>query len=121
MKDINIVKVAGFDNLSEKFLKDGANILLKLISKICNLSKKYSAFPTGCQIAKLKPLFKKEARKLPRNYRLISLLSLISKIIEKMNHDQTQASLEENKILYRFQSGFRKNFSIDSCLSYLDN
>ena len=38
-----------------------------------------------------------------------------------MIHDQTQAFLDENKILYRIQSGFRKHFSTDSCLSYLNN
>ena len=32
-----------------------------------------------------------------------------------------QAFLDENKILYKFQSGFRRNFSTDSCLSYLSN
>ena len=58
---------------------------------------------------------------LPKNYRPVSLLPLISKIIEKVIHDQTQAYLEENKILYRFQSVFRKHFSTDSCLSYLNN
>ena len=38
-----------------------------------------------------------------------------------MIHDQTQAFLDENKILHRFQSEFRKNFCTDSCLSYLNN
>ena len=38
-----------------------------------------------------------------------------------MIHDQTQAFLDENKILHRFQSGFRKNFCTYSCLSYLNN
>ena len=38
-----------------------------------------------------------------------------------MVHDQTQAFLDENKILYKFQSGFRRNFSTDSYLSYLSN
>ena len=50
-----------------------------------------------------------------------SLLSLISTVIEKVIHDQAQAFLDGNKILYRFQSGFRKHFSTDSCLSYLNN
>ena len=40
LKDMNIDKAAGIDNLSGKFLKDGANILAKPISKICNLSIK---------------------------------------------------------------------------------
>ena len=86
-----------------------------------NLSIKYSLFPKDCQIAKLKPLYKKGSTTLPKNYRPISLLPLISKIIEKVIHDQTQAFLDENKILYRFQSGFRKHFSTDSCLSYINN
>ena len=46
---------------------------------------------------------------------------MISNIFEKVVHDQTQAFLDENKILYKFQSGFRRNFSTDSCLSYLSN
>ena len=110
VKDMNIDKAAGIDNLSGKFLKDGAIILAKPISKLCNLSKKYSLFPTGCQIPKLKPLFKKGSTTFPKNYRSISLFLLISKIIKKVIHNQTQAFLEENKILYRFQSGFRKKF-----------
>ena len=121
LNDMTIDKAAGIDNISAKFLKDGANVLAKPISEVCNLSIKYSIFPTDRQIAKLKPLFKKGSTTLPKNYRPISLLPLISKIIEKVIHDQTQAFLDENKILYRFQSGFRKNFSTDSCLSYLNN
>ena len=107
--------------LSGKFLKEGTNILAKPISELCNLSIKYSLFPTDCQIAKLKPLFKKGFTKLPKNYRPISLLPLISQIIEKVIHNQTQAFLDENKIFYRLQSGFRKRPSTDSCLSYLNN
>ena len=78
-KDMNIDKAAGIDNFSGKFLKDGANILAKPTSKICNLFKKYSIFPGDCQICKLKPLYKKGSRILPRNYRPVSLLPLISK------------------------------------------
>ena len=87
---MNIDKAAGIDNLSGKFLKDGANILAKPISKICNLSIKYFVFPTDYQIAKLKPLFKKGFTTIPRNYRALSLFPLISKISEKEFQDQTQ-------------------------------
>ena len=118
---MNKDRAAGIDNFSGKFLKDGVNILAKPISELCNLSIEYSTFPTDWQIAKLKPLLKKGFTTLPKNYRPISLLPLISKIIEKVIHDQTQAFLDENKILYRFQSWFRKHFSTDSCLSYLNN
>ena len=121
LNDMNPDKAADIDNLSGKFLKDGASILAKPISKICNLSIKYSIFPTDCQIAKLKPLFKKGSTTHPKNYRPISLLPLTSKIIEKVIHDQTQEFLDTNKILFKSQSGFRKGYSTDSCLSYLYN
>ena len=121
LKDMDVSKAAGIDNLSGKFLKDGAVVLSKPIAEIGNLSIKYSVFPTDCQIAKLRPLFKKGSTTLPKNYRPISLLPLISKIFEKVIHDQTQMFLNENKIIYEFQSGFRKNFSTDSCLSYLND
>ena len=114
-------KAAGLDNLSGKFLKDGATILAKTLSQICNLSIKYSTFPNDCKIAKLKPLFKRGSKTDPKNYRPISLFPLISKIIEKIIHDQTQNFLDKNNVIYRYQSGFRKFYSTDSCLSYLNN
>ena len=107
---MNIDKAAGIDNLFEKFLKYGANVQAKPISKTCNLSIKYSIFPTDCHIAILKPLLNKGSTTLVRNYRSISLLLLISKIIEKVIHYQTQAFLDKNKIIYRFQSDFEKTF-----------
>ena len=121
LKNINEDKAAGIENLPGKFLKDEAAVLAKPISQICNLSIKYSHFPIDCKIAKLKPLFKKGSRTAPKNYRSISLLPLISKIIEKVIHDQMQKHLDDYNILYRYQSGFRKSYSTDSCLSYLNN
>ena len=121
LKNIDENKAAGLDNLSGKFLKDGATILAKPLSQICNLSIKYSTFPNDCKIAKLKPLFKRGSKTDPKNYRPISLLPLISKIIEKIIHDQTQNFLDKNNVIYRYQSGFRKFYSTDSCLSYLNN
>ena len=57
----------------------------------------------------------------PKNFRPISLLPLISKVLEKVVHDQTQTFLTDNSILYCYQSGFRKFHSTDTCLSYLND
>ena len=80
----------GIDNLAGKFLKEGASVLASPITDLCNLSISLSSFPDDCKIAKLKPLYKKEAKTKPKNYRPISLLPLISKVIEKVIHNQTQ-------------------------------
>ena len=102
LKSINPTKAAGIDNVAGKFLKEGASVLATPLTQICNLSIYLSTFPDKCKHAKLKPLFKKGITTEPQNYRPISLLPLISKIIEKGILDQTQKYLEENKIIYKY-------------------
>ena len=65
-QDLNENNAAGLGNLSGKLLKDGATVLAKPISQICNLSIKYSIFPPDCKIAKLKPLFKSVKNRPPK-------------------------------------------------------
>ena len=79
------------------------------------------SFPDACKIAKVKPLFQKGSKTDSSNYRPISLLPLLSKVFEKVILDQTEEFLSLNKILYHYQSGFRKNHSTDTCLSFLNN
>ena len=45
LKGLNSSKAAGIDNLSGKFLKDGAHVLARPISQLCNLSIKLNSFP----------------------------------------------------------------------------
>ena len=59
LKNFEVTKPAGIDQISGKFLKDGAGILAKPISELCNLSMTLGSFPDACKIAKVKPLFKK--------------------------------------------------------------
>ena len=66
LQDLYENKAVSFDNLSAKFLKDGATVLTKRISQICKFSIKYSIFPSGFKIAKLKPLFKKGSKTVPK-------------------------------------------------------
>ena len=63
-------------------------------------------------------MFKKGIKTKAKNYRPISLLLLILKVIEKSIHQQTQDYLQGNELLYSYQSGFRANRSTDTCLSH---
>ena len=87
IQDLDENKAASLYNLSGKFLKDEATVLPKPISQICNISIRYSIFPSDCKIAKLKPLFKKGSKTAPKNYHRIPLLLLDSKIIRKVIRD----------------------------------
>ena len=119
LKGLNPFKAAGIDNLSGKFLKDGDDILARPFSQLFNVSIKLNSSPRCRKIAKVKPLFKKDSKIDPQNYRPISLLPILSKIIGRIIHDQTQKFFSKNKFLYRFQSGFQKNYSTNTCLGHL--
>ena len=45
-------------------------------------------FPDDCKKGKVHPIFKSDERNIPNNYRLISILPAISKIIERVMHTQ---------------------------------
>ena len=80
---------------------------------------KRSKFPLDCKIAKLKPLYKKVSKTDPKSYHPVSLLPLVSKVIARVIGNQTENFLK-NKILYKYQSGFRKSFSTNSCLTFIN-
>ena len=86
LKAIQVSKISGINSLSGLFIKDGAKVLFKPISDLCNLSTT-KKFPNTWKVAKLKQLYKKDSLTEPWNYKLI--LRLISKFIEKVIHDQT--------------------------------
>ena len=121
LQQINPAKAVGLDQLGGKFLKDGANELSLPVTQLINLSIISSVFPSQCKIAKLKPLYKKGSAIEPKNYRPISLLPILSKLFEKIIHGQTKDYLDQNNILYKYQSGFRTKHSTDTCLSLLND
>ena len=73
---------------------------------IITLSIKLLNFPEESKINKLKPIFRKGARTERKNYQPISLLLLVSKIIEKSIHSQIEDYLNTKKLIYMYQSGF---------------
>ena len=83
LKKTNINKAPGIDKLSGIFLRDGADIFATPLSQIVNFSIDSSTFPDLGKISKLKALFKKGSKVDPKNYRPISLLPLLSKILKK--------------------------------------
>ena len=51
-----------------------------------------------------------------QNFRPISVLPVLSKVIERHVHDSLYSYLTENNLIYPRQSGFRKNHSTDTAL-----
>ena len=75
--------------------------------------------PDDLKSARVVPLFKKSDKTEVGNYRPVSILSIISKVFEKVVYDQIESHLNDKKLLYKFQSGFRTRYSTDTCLIHL--
>ena len=75
--------------------------------------------PDMAKLAKIIPIDKEKDKKKISNYRPISLLPVISKILEKVVHKNLYTFLEKNKVLYQSQYGFRKNRSTVNAITEL--
>ena len=94
-----------------KMLKLARNELSIPFSDICNASFTEGVFPEKNKIAKVIPSHKNGPTDDVNNYRPISLLSIFSKIMEKLMHKRLYNFLQEHNILFDNQFGFRKNNS----------
>ena len=86
------------------------------LSQIINESFQSGIFPDKMKRAKLIPLFKSACSVTASNYRPISLLSVFSKITEKVICKRLYDFLEKHSILYPFQFGFHESHSINHVL-----
>ena len=87
------------------------------LSKIINLSFSTGVYIEKLKIAKVIPIFKEKGSELDHtNYRPISILSNINKIIEKLMHERLFSFLEKYNCIYNLQYGFRMNHSTNHCL-----
>ena len=112
-------KATGLDDLSAGFIKDGARVIAPMITHIVNMSIRQGIIPDDLKRARVIPIHKKGRRTDPSMYRPISILSSISKVMEKVIHDQVFSYLKSNGLMYEFQSGFRQSFSTNTCLIHL--
>ena len=73
-------------------------------------------FPESLKLANIIPIHKKDDKTFVNNYRPISLISNIDKIMEKLIYQRLYLFLEHNNIIYHNQFGFRYNHSTEYAL-----
>ena len=76
-------------------------------------------FPDTMKLVDTVPLYKSKERYLLDNYRPISLLITLSKILEKLIHKRVYTHLEENNLIYNSQYGFRPKHSCENAVGQL--
>lgn len=111
----------GTDGISMKLLKSISQIIIEPLRILVNQSIMTSTFPSELKLAKILPLIKTPNNFNIDNFRPISLLPSISKIIEKCVFLQIYEYFERYKLLYDSQYGYRKNHSTETaCLELVD-
>ena len=110
---------SGYDNISNKLLKSLKEIIFTPLTTIFNKSIIEGKFPESMKIAEITPLHKVKEKYLSNNYRPISLLITLSKLLEKIIYKQMYNHLERTNQLYKSQCGFRSKHSCGNAISEL--
>ena len=122
LRSIDVNKSCGADNINAQLIKDNCHVLIAPLTYIFNLSLEHGIVPDDMKIAKVIPLFKKGDHSIMSNYRPISLLSIFSKLLERLVHKRVYNFLCKHDVFYKMQFGFRKRHSTSlALLDVVDN
>lgn len=114
--NLDHTKSTGLDDIGARFLKMSASYIYPIIHHVLNLSISQNTFPNVWKLAKVNPLFKAGSRFDVNNYRPISILPILSKLLERHTHDSFMSYLNHYNLLTNTQSGFRKGHSCETAL-----
>ena len=112
-------KATGLDQINAKLLKDSASSIVSGLTKIINASLFSQTFPDIWKKGKIVPLHKSKDPTSPNNYRPITILPVLSKILEHIAHQQVYEYLQQNNMITSEQFGFRPKLSTNIALTQL--
>ena len=102
-------KSCGHDNLSMLFIKQIGLEISNPISILVNKSLESGIVPNIHKMAKVIPIYKSKEKDLFSNYRPISLLPSMSKILEKIMYKRLYEFLTKKIYYIKVSTGFEKN------------
>ena len=106
----------GFDGLPMKVFKDNIDILCECITHICDMSLSTGIFPRQLMIAMVLCLYKSGDPHSIVNYRAISIVAALSKILEKIVVIQIVQYFTVNNLFCKSQFSLRKRMSTEDAL-----
>ena len=92
---------AGWDGLSAKILKQIISFVKLPLAHVFNRSLACGVVPNELKLAKVLPLFKADSKVVFSNYRPVSILPVMSKILEKLMYNRLLSFLNKHDILYK--------------------
>ena len=115
----NNKKSSGPDKISNQLLKLASPYIAWSLTYNFNLCIEQNVFPSEFQKAKVIPLPKTRYHKNLNDYRPISLLSVLSKLLERHVHKHLVTYLETRDLFHPLQSGFLRKHSCNTALARL--
>ena len=110
---------SGFDDISNTLLKKICDSIVLPLNINFNKSLQCGIIPELMKKADILPLYKSKLENDTNNYRPISLLLTISKVLEKIVYKRTYCFMEETGQICNSQYGFRSHHSCESAVSEL--
>lgn len=104
-------KATGPDGISARVLRECADVLSKPLTSLFSLSLRKGIVPSEWKCANVVPIYKGDGKSDPNNYRPISLLSIISKVMESIVNDHIRKHLFSLNLISDHQYGFRPKHS----------
>ncbi|XP_065645234.1 uncharacterized protein LOC136075726 [Hydra vulgaris] len=120
-KSLKRNKSSGIDGINSNIVIDCFNELKVPLFKICKRSLNEGIFPDILKSAKVKPIYKSGDKTDIGNYRPISILSIFSKIFERIMFNRLYAFFKNNDLFYSKQFGFEKSTSTEHAILHLFN
>ena len=116
-------RTCALDPIPTSLLKSCADVLLTPITNIVNLFQKSGVFSDTLKLSHITPLLKKPSLSKDdmKNYRPVSNLNFISKLLEKIIAKRIRSHLESNDLLNRYQSAYRPMHSTETALLKVQN
>lgn len=116
---LNINKTPGYDGIPAFFVKTHHDIFAPLVADIFNESIASGSYPEKLKVARVVPVHKSGNKTEVNNYRPISILSVLSKLFEQLLADRVSTFLNDRKVIYDHQFGFRSGSSTWTAASEL--
>ena len=116
IRKISLNKAPGLDKIPIKLIKLAGDAIYDSLLHIFNLVLDTGVFPDDLKLAKITTIYKEGDKAECGNYRPISVVPTVAKILEKIIYDQLSSYVNDNDIICKQQSGFRPNHSTETAL-----
>ena len=119
---MKISKAAGLDKIPARLLRDAGKELTPSITFLVNKSLNDETVPALWKVAYVTPFSDKtDDTLLVENYRPISVLPALNKVMERVVHTQLSIHLDQLGYLYKHQYGFRRGHSTQQTIAQLND